>query len=126
MSQETLESTATVSPETVSTTTKTINPKKKETKAQKIAALRDTLSRNKKAAIQALLTINRLQTESERTLGVALRSNGVGFTGYDAPILSSMAIQLSRHGNLSPKQMEVVHRLIPRYATQLLRVQGKI
>jgi hypothetical protein len=107
------------------TKTKQANPKK-ETKAQKISTLKTTLASNKKAAIQALLTLNRLQTESERSLGVALKSNGVGFTGYDAPILSSMALQLSKRGNLSPKQMAVVHRLIPRYATQLLKLQGKI
>ena len=105
--------------------TQTANPKK-ETKAQKITLLKTTLAKNKKAAVQALLTINRLQTDSEKSLGVALKSNGVGFTGYDAPILSSMALHLSRHGNLSPKQMDVVHRLIPRYAAQLLRLQGKI
>ena len=99
---------------------------KKPTKAKKISDFKDLLASNKKAALQALLTLNRLQTDSEKSLGVALKANGVGFSGYDAPILSSMALQLAARGSLSPKQMGVIHRLIPRYATQLLKLQGKI
>jgi len=102
-----------------------LNPKK-PTKASQILAMKGTLAKNKKIAVQALLTLNRLQTESEKSLGVALKANGVGFSGYDAPILSSFALQLALRGSLSPKQMGVVHRILPRYASQLLKLQGKI
>lgn len=87
-----------------------------------LIALKKSLASNKKKALQALVKLNHLQTKSEKNLGVSLKANGRGFSSFDAPLLTSLASSLALRGTLSPKQMSALHRVLPRYAAQLLRI----
>ena len=47
-------------------------------------------------------------------------NNGIGFTGCDAPILSSFAKQLLSRGFLTPKQKVYALKKMPKYHKQIL------
>jgi len=100
-------------------------------KAQLIGALRNQMtdvSDEKKAARsrnqieKGIVRIYEYQTRSEQASKDVKLNNGVGFTPADAYILSSFAEQLNRNKNkhLSPRQMEIAYRLMPKYAGQLV------
>jgi len=90
-------------------------------KKQKIEELRELLRTRQKWAQRGLLRIYTFQTENEQSLQATVEQNGVGFTGTDANILSSMAQQLKARGFLTEGQMKVVFKLMPKYAGQLYR-----
>ena len=50
-----------------------------------------------------------------------IEHNGIGFSGPDAEILSSFAQQYQRRGTLSPRQMNLLRRKMPSYASQVAR-----
>ena len=50
--------------------------------------------------------------------------NNVGFTDIDGEILSSFAKQLLSRGYLSPKQMAIVYKKMPKYWSQIVRVSN--
>lgn len=80
------------------------------------------LSTDRTWAIKALLKIAQFQTseefESENTRFI----NGVGFTGIDAPILTSFAKQYLQKGFLTKKQMELLLKKMPKYWRQIVSV----
>ena len=92
---------------------------KKITKTAKIAFIREKLENNPDWAKRALVRIYENQTADEQNSGATVHDNGIGFTGCDANILSSFAEGLKKYGNLTVKQMALLHRKIGKYAKQI-------
>ena len=84
--------------------------------------IRGKLEDNVKWATKGLVTIYKFQTESEKACGATHEDNGVGFSGVDSEILSSFAEQVNKKRNLSIKQIAILHRLMPKYAGQLVKI----
>lgn len=82
--------------------------------------LRYQLSRDTQKARRALLLIYSKQTASEQSSGQTLEYNCEGFTTLDAEILTSIALFYKNHNFLTPKQDQIVKRLMPKYAGQIL------
>lgn len=92
-----------------------------KTKKEYMELLRKHLRENDAWAVRGLVAIYRKQTSDEQQDGVTKELNGVGFSGVDSEILSSLAKQYEFRKSLSPKQMDLVKKLMPRYASQLFR-----
>jgi hypothetical protein len=80
------------------------------------------IANGENAARKALLAIFEYQTEQEKAALITQEANGVGFNGTDAHILSSFALQLQTKGWLSPKQMALVRKKMPKYSGQIFRI----
>lgn len=91
-------------------------------KKQTIAEWKDKLERDDHWAVRALMRVYQEQTADERNSHVTRYANNVGFTAFDAELLTSFAHRYDRFGHLSEKQMEVLHNRIPKYAGQLYRL----
>jgi len=76
-------------------------------------------------AQRGLLAIFRNQTSDEQVSADVKHHNAMGFRCMDAIILTSFANQLQTRGSLSPKQMNVVFKLMPKYARQLMKFYGE-
>lgn len=85
-----------------------------------IQGLRHQLFHNTEKARRALLLIYSKQTISEQNSGQTLEYNCEGFTTLDAKILTGIAIFYKDHSFLTPRQDQIVKRLIPKYAGQIL------
>jgi hypothetical protein len=83
------------------------------------------LSINKDWALRALVKIYEKQTIEEKRKKTAKRPNGVGFNRVDAEILSSFAEQVKRSGDLTEKQLEILFKRIPKYASQMWDVSDQ-
>lgn len=99
------------------------------TKAAREAFFRSAITSQSAWAYRALEVIFEYQTDAEQQAGVTSDLNGVGFTGFDAEFLTSLATQLAakreRYGRdayLSPAQQRSLRRAMPKYAKQLIRV----
>ena len=73
----------------------------------------------------ALLRIYDYQTRDEKISEHTHENNNVGFTGCDAEILSSFAKQLIRKKWLSPKQMALVFKKMPKYHNQIVGISDE-
>lgn len=91
-------------------------------KKDKIAFIKEKVGTNQQWAIKALLRIFEFQTANEQASETTNEDNGVGFTGCDAEILSSFAKQLNKGRNMSPKQMAIIYKKMPKYARQLMNI----
>lgn len=89
------------------------------TKTARVAHIKEMLKINDKWAIRGLLRIYEYQTESEKATQSTHLYNNVGFNGADAEILSSFAEQVNKGRTLSPKQMAILFKKMPKYAGQL-------
>ncbi len=69
--------------------------------------------------LRLLLILYRRQTLSEQQDGFSMERNGMGFSKFDAPLLTSIAEWGQRRGFLTPKQGEVVRRRLGKYVRQL-------
>lgn len=85
----------------------------------------DLLTTNKKAVERAIVVLYKLQTDSEKVDKTTKDSNGVGFTAYDADILSNFAKLLLSNGRLSEKQFEVARKRSVKYVRQLVKVANR-
>jgi hypothetical protein len=94
------------------------------TKKDTLTALQQKLAYDARWAIRALLAIFKNQTEDEKDAAAVKDYNEKGFRCMDAEILTSFARQVHNRRELSGKQMTVVHRLMPRYARQLMKFHG--
>lgn len=81
--------------------------------------IKSQLATNPAWAIKGLVKIYTLQTADEQASDRTSHDNGVGFSGVDAAILSSFAKQVNSGRNLSPKQMAIVYKKMPRYWKQI-------
>ena len=77
---------------------------------------------NDKVLYGALKKLYECQTDDEKTSGATSHTNGQGFNGIDAPILTSFAKFLNECGRLSEKQKEICRRKLIKYNKQLTRL----
>lgn len=107
------------------------------TKVEKVNFMKQMVATSDRWMLKALLTIYEYQTSSEQASEMTSQHNGVGFTGIDGGILSSFAKQLIRRGVpalleakeevtatrfLSPKQIPILRKKMPKYAKQLVQI----
>jgi hypothetical protein len=85
--------------------------------------MRVKLGTNPTWARRALIRIFENQTEYEQSAETVNEFNGIGFTKSDGQLLTSFANQLSDRGFLSPKQMNILFRRMPKYAGQLFETK---
>jgi len=97
----------------------------KITKGDTKSYVKKQLATNKIWAIKALLKIFEFQTEAEKYQEFTQENNGVGFTGIDGEILTSFAKQYTCRGFLSPKQMAIVYKKMPKYWMQVIKISDK-
>ena len=86
-----------------------------------VSSLRSQLAVNSRQALKALVTLFNRQTEDEQIAEHTRHMNFRGFNHNDAKILTSIAKQYIGGKILSERQMEVVMRLVPKYAGQLVK-----
>ena len=92
------------------------------TKQSRIAHIKVKLAIDPQWAVRGLVRLYQYQTATEQQSVATLEHNGVGFNGTDGGILSSFAKQVQAGRSLSPKQMAIVHKKMPKYASQLERI----
>jgi len=83
------------------------------------------LGTNKAWAEKALLKIFDFQTQHEKESERTHDYNSVGFTGVDGEILTSFAKQLIYKKFLSPKQMAIVYKKMPKYWMQVIKISDE-
>jgi|GEM_PF-2860889 len=94
--------------------------------------IRNRLNTDNKQAQRALLIIYKYQTAEEQNVERTELSNGVGFTGHDAPFLSSLAKQVEDRIRIDPcrksglylsdAQFSKLRPLIKKYWKQLKNI----
>lgn len=94
-------------------------------KKDRVAFIKEQCKVDARWAIRGLLRIYEDQTAEEQAVGDTRVHNGIGFTGFDGPILSSFAEQINKGRNMSPKQMVLIHKKMPKYAMQLEKAAAK-
>jgi len=99
--------------------------KSKVTKVQVKEFVKTKLSTDAIWAKHALLKIYEFQTFEEQRVKTTTDYNGVGFTGTDGRILSSLASQLLKKKYLSDKQMDIVFKKMPKYWIQVVKISDK-
>jgi hypothetical protein len=89
------------------------------------ASIHALLDANEKAVIRALYCIHGRQTASEQAGAMTKETNGVGFSKYDAPLLTDYVRQHRESGYLSKRQIVVARNKIKRYWRQLVEVANE-
>jgi hypothetical protein len=95
--------------------------------------IRNKLETNDRWLLRGILAIYARQTADEKSSNTTKHTNGVGFNGRDAAILSSFAKQIrvwqvteprdrKYSRPLSPKQFAAARKMMPKYAGQLARI----
>jgi len=97
----------------------------KLTKSATRTYVKTKLSTSEVWAKAALLKIFDFQTKDEQRYETTSEYNGVGFTGVDGEILTSFAKQLLLKGWLSPKQMTIVKKKMPKYWMQIIKLSDE-
>jgi hypothetical protein len=80
------------------------------------------LDQSDAAVKRGLVVIHRLQTEDERRSGLTTERNGVGWSKFDAEVMTSLVAWYDAKGWLTPRQLLLARKKIKRYARQLARV----
>lgn len=91
------------------------------TKKTTIEFFKKKLAEDDGWAVKGLLRVYRNQTSDEQASETTKHHNSIGFTGLDAEFLTSLAKHWERHKFLSPKQMQILHKRLPKYAGQLYK-----
>lgn len=76
-------------------------------------------------ACGALMVIYKNQTAIEKAGGYTKETNKIGFTKFDAELLTSFAKQYESKKWLSVKQLAVIRRRIPKYWRQLVKAANE-
>ena len=84
-----------------------------------VAGIRENLASSDEWCLRGLIAIFNGQTEDEKATATTKEDNGIGFTGVDAELLTSFAIQYIDRGRLTGKQMIYLRKKITKYAAQL-------
>lgn len=92
------------------------------TNTARVNFIKEQLATNDAWVLRGVAAIYKYQTADEQSSEETKHSNGVGFNGSDANIMSSFAKQLARRGSLSEKQLVIARRKIQKYARQLVRI----
>lgn len=93
-----------------------------KTKAERKAQIKDLLLTNDMAVQRGVVAIYKRQTESEKAILATTDANGVGFSAFDAEIMSSFAERLLKGWGLTDKQMKWARKIIVKYAGQLMAI----
>jgi hypothetical protein len=104
--------------------------KSTESKSYTKEEIKEKLATSDRWLVHGLIAVYQYQTESEKVDQMTKHENGVGFSGCDAKILTSMAeFALKRKSNgvpienvLTEKQLVIVRRKMLKYAGQLYRI----
>lgn len=101
-------------------------------KKDAVALIKRQLVENDRWILRACVLVYKYQTAEEQAYDSTIADNGVGFSGSDAEILSSFAKQILAfvpnghwRSPMSPKQMAILRRKMPKYARQILRIVSK-
>lgn len=91
--------------------------------------IKSKIEENGAFAVRCLMKLYEQQTTDEQNVGATVEYNNVGFNGIDGDILSSFARQVEQWKEskrypipLSPKQLALVQKKLPKYAGQLVNL----
>ena len=73
----------------------------------------------------ACVNIYRLQTRAEQESHTTRDRNNVGFSAYDAKLLSSFAEQYLKYRRLSSRQIEILRKRMKKYRRQLVAIANE-
>jgi hypothetical protein len=90
------------------------------------AYVKEKLSTNDAWAQKALLLIMAHQLPDEQNADRTVYVNHIGFTGFDAPLLTSFAKQLRDRKFLSTKQMAILRKTIAKYWQQVIDASDEV
>lgn len=93
-----------------------------KTKTAQVELVRKQLVANDEWLKRGILAIYSKQTEHEQSQEATLEHNNVGFSGTDGTFMSSIAKQLQQGRSLSPKQLSICRKIMPKYARQLTEI----
>lgn len=108
-----------------------------KTKVAKIDFIKAQVQSDDRWMLRGLLAIYQFQTEHEKQANTTEQHNGVGFSGIDGEIMTSMANQAIKKGVeqtlrtsqqiyaekfFSAKQIAILKQKMPKYARQLLKI----
>ena len=99
------------------------------TKKEVVNYFKAMLAENLNWAIRGLHVIYSYQTAAEKASGEVTHHNRQGFSRFDSEILTSFVNYIRKNNRLTDKQVDVLFRLMPKYAGQLLEhsmATGKI
>lgn len=86
-----------------------------------IQMIKEKLSTDINWMRRALVVITeKNQTADEQSTGDTRWANGIGWNGIDAKILTSFASQVKKGWKLSPKQVAIAQKKLPKYAKQVM------
>ena len=85
-----------------------------------VAFVKQQLSTNPAWATKAIVKLYECQTADEQASHNTYNVNGAGFNSTDANILSSFAEQIGRGRTLSPKQLQLAFKKLPKYSRQVI------
>ena len=85
-----------------------------------VTYVKNQLATNPAWATRAIVKLWERQTADEQAAQTTGHDNGVGFNGTDAFILSSFAEQINKGRTLSPKQLAIAFRKLPKYSKQII------
>jgi len=88
------------------------------------AFVKHTLATDRSWVIRAVQTVLKCQTTHEKSLAETIEHNKVGFTAFDAEILTSIGDQAG-NGWLSNRQIALLHRVMPKYWAQIVEASKK-
>lgn len=88
------------------------------------SAIQQSIDTNDRAVLKALSMIYSRQTEHEKSCEQTHELNNVGFSAFDAEILTSFAKQVQDGRLLSQKQMAIARPKVRRYWKQLAFMSG--
>ena len=91
-----------------------------------VDTVKNLISTRKDAAIRALKLIYEKQTSSEQDAQSTIDNNGIGFNGVDAEILTSIYQFYQKNGYISPKQLAICYKKLPKYAKQIVKITEEI
>ncbi len=91
------------------------------TQKERVDRLRRGIRKNPRVALFVLEFIFARQTAAEQETETTQELNGVGFSAFDAEILSSFAKQYQNRRSLSEKQLAILQDKMPAYAVQVIR-----
>lgn len=86
-----------------------------------VETLKSELQNSAQSVVKYLELLFRLQTDSEQIDSVLRTKNNVGFTRNDSKRLTFLA-QQARVSSLSADQIEFLHKVLPKYAPQIVKV----
>jgi hypothetical protein len=89
------------------------------------SSIKTLLETNPKAVERAIVAIYERQTPDEKATHETSKTNGVGFSKFDAEFLSSLAEWIKRGRTLTPRQLAIGRNKIKRYHRQLVELANE-